>query len=975
MTTAFFRLLRNILTALVLVCSSGCIPVLTDGTESGNEVSSVRVSFDIRTEASLKSSISAEESKVHEISLYAFCDGVLASCGHFDADQCPELQLLLGHTYNVYALANSGRYDSPLAESDFRQECVRDIGNLKELEAGLPMAWKKEGLRVDSSSGRVPIYLKRLVSKVFFSVEKAALDGLRVNSVRLCQTPSAVWPFRWSEGSRAEDEDHVIFGDYASEGDLEAVNSGETIFFYAPENCQGRLLEGNEDPWAKVPENISGKERLCTYLEVDCSFEDGGFYSGEVLYRMYLGQDSVSDFNVVGNSVLNVRLYLTGGGLWEVSWRVDADVSVSDGFADGWLSKGHHAIDDLYVGERVVYSVVLEEEMMEHLDWNPAGAALVVLDQDGELCEDSCADCGELNLYESEAGVWKADVEVLCRQPGRGMFGLVDSRGNVLARLDDFLVQLPMLRVSDVSECDAGQRVPGLGGPMICPINGEAQMLQMYMVDKEGYNLNSSQAYGFELSLFDVSFDGTDMPEDVEVLFRVHAEPGTPKDDGPVALFSVESVNPGTSDDTNMNILHFMSETNLGNLLFAESNYSMCREVETQLSYLPISLVLVDNGWAGYADCQLSMKVANPSNLPIEVQCWQVNGSKNEYNAISRNSIVNKYGVEFITERYDFISGEFPSGQNPFYVSCDGFRSERNRMGDPYVEDGDWMVYPLAGLSTSCISNALLYDYLTQNSLQHHVEAVFADGSEIYDVDVADMLSDGSMTYNIIYGNDPDYGGWNDKGVWVYTAGRLLSSGSSGSEILSWMNPSSLTDMGSGQMGEVVVSFNTSTNDLQAKVSSAFLDGLLLNVSVSISASGYVQTTPNGTWGKKVDNYCTANVAKTVSQVRLSTGYVNVDGSAVKEAMNAIYAQTYYDSYNKIGSSKSYYHSAHPTSLKIALKFSTGGDYSGRGVPVSVTLPSAISFHHAQENVNYSVSTAFDCAKYRIGFVDNLLSE
>ena len=974
MTKAFFRLLRNLLTALVPVCSSGCIPVLTDGPESGNVGNPVRVSFDIRTESSLKSSISPEESAVHEISLYAFCDGVLASCGHFDADQCPELQLLLGHTYNVYALANSGRYDSPLAESDFRQECVRDIGNLKELEAGLPMAWKKEGLRVDSSSGRVPINLKRLVSKVFFSLEKAALEGLRVNSVRLCQTPSAVWPFRWTEGSRAEDEDHVIFGDYASEEDLEAVNSGETIFFYAPENCQGRLLDGNEDPWAKVPENISGKESLCTYLEVDCSFEDGGFYSGEVLYRMYLGQDSVSDFNVAGNYIMSVQLYLTDGGLLEVSWRVDADVSVNDGFADGWLSKGLHSIDDLYVGERFVYRLVLEEEIMKHLDWNPDRAALVALDDDGNT-QDCVLECSGLADFKEADGVWKTEVEVLCRQVGSGTLGLVDGYGNLLTRLDDYLVQLPELHVSDVAESDPGQKVSGLGGPLISPINDDACMLYVFLVDKEGYNLNSSQAYGFESSLFDISFSGTDMPDDVDAAFKVQKESGNSGDDGPVASFSVESVNPGTSDDTNMGILHFMSETNLGNLLFAESNYSMCREVETQLSYLPISLVLVDNGWAGYADCQLSMKVANPSNLPIEVQCWQVNGSKNEYNAISRNSIVNKYGVEFITERYDFISGEFPSGQNPFYVSCDGFRSERNRMGDPYVEDGDWMVYPLAGLSTSCISNALLYDYLTQNSLHHHVEAVFADGSEIYNVDVADMLSDGSMTYNIIYGNDPDYGGWNDKGVWVYTAGRMLSSGSSGSEILSWMNPSSLTDMGSGQMGEVVVSFNTSTNDLQAKVSSAFLDGLLLNVSVSISASGYVQTTPNGTWGKKVDNYCTANVAKTVSQVRLSTGYVNIDGSAVKEAMNAIYAQTYYDSYNKIGSSKSYYHSAHPTSLKIALKFSTGGDYSGRGVPVSVTLPSAISFHHAQENVNYSVSTAFDCAKYRIGFVDNLLSE
>ena len=82
---------------------------------------------------------------------------------------------------------------------------------------------------------------------------------------------------------------------------------------------------------------------LCTFLEVSCRFDEIGIYDGEVIYRLYLGEDNCTDFNLKGNSVLKVNLSLTVDGLkHDVTWRVEPDYVIRDGYASGWISKGRH---------------------------------------------------------------------------------------------------------------------------------------------------------------------------------------------------------------------------------------------------------------------------------------------------------------------------------------------------------------------------------------------------------------------------------------------------------------------------------------------------------------------------------------------------------------------------------------------------------------------------------------------------------
>jgi hypothetical protein len=274
----------------------------------------------------------------------------------------------------------------------------------------------------------------------------------------------------------------------------------------------------------------------------------------------------------------------------------------------------------------------------------------------------------------------------------------------------------------------------------------------------------------------------------------------------------------------------------------------------------------------------------------------------------------------------------------------------------------------LPEISTSAIYNVLQYDYFGQEALYHQIDAMFSDGTRVYKLDTENNLQDGSMEYIYVYGTE----GWNDKGIILYTGGYRLSSPTTDLDSMKGVHPLSLYRMSRNQTEQVSIVYNAGNQSFCASVNSAELIGMELNAEFKVEAEGYVQTTPNGTWGKKIDNYCSATVLKEVKNIVLGTTFTMIDGNAVKEAMDLIYAHTYADSYNKVGSSKYYDHSAHPTSLKVSLRCSLAGKYSDQMMPVTVTSSSSVTFEHVQEGVTYLVPMQTEFVVNSVGFVENL---
>lgn len=953
MSRAVFSLIL-LLTGCAYIDGPGRISEVSNEMEAAE---TVEVNFDIGKLHSLKSAVSPNEDLIVDLNLLAYADGKLIDAEYYCGEINPSLKLLFGQKYNLYAIANVGVLEPQLDEGVFRNECRYLISGVGDLHESIPMAWRVEGYEVTTFGERVCIKLERLVAKLLFSIDKSALRGLEINSVRLRQSPNIVWPFK-DEGSSAVDKEDVFDCDYASLDDLKTLNAGGQVHFYILENCQGILLQDNTDPWRKIPESISDKKEVCTYLEVGCTFKEGFFYSGNVTYRLYIGQDSVSDFNIRRNVVLNACLCLTDDALAQISWRVEADVSVNEGYADGWLSRGLHSIDDLYVGERFVYTLALADEMMTHLNGNPDNARLCVMDE--EEHDSEIIRFGELRVVDSFDGRSQFEVEALCLHSACGTLCLKDANGKLLTVLDDFVVQKPLLMATESAPTGIYMTIePDV--PLIAfQINDEYYHCDLYLVDNDWRNLNTSLGCGFDVSLFDITID-VDIIDD-EILNTLDFRTVRNDDLGKIATFYGRCVNESADRNLKTELMSKVTSGELGKLCFVEANHNISEELTFSFDYMPMTLTLVDNSWAGYADCQLSMIVDNPSGLPVAVNCWQLNRAKDTYNSIDRNVAVELYGDEYSRERYDYVCKSYSSNQLPLY--CSGAVFEAYESG----------VYPMPELSVDLISYALLYDYMNQNALMHQVDVQFADGSPVNKLQIVNKLSDGSSKYNMMYGNDPDYGGLNDRGVWLYTSKRLLSKPGVDLDDVSGVDPLSLVDLAQLDGAKIIVAYNADNQNICASVNSSLLTGLRLNTEVVVDASGYVQTTPNGTWGKKVDNYCSAKVSKQVKNIVLSSVSTSIDGNAIKEAMNAIYNQTFIDSYNKVGSSNSYGHNAHPTSLDIALRFSIGDGNSKTIVPIVVNMSASTAFYHSQEQSTYSVSMNTMKKINKIAIVSNLIN-
>lgn len=305
------------------------------------------VSVNVVTDAPSKSFVSPDEDRVDNLVLVVYGNGRLHSVSHSQNVGMNVVELYPGEVYNIYALANFSDIQAEFKESDFVESFVWHVRGPEDFQEHLPMVGCATGILVEDDMEAVEIFLERLVSKVCLSIDKTALTGLSVDAVRLRQCSSMVYPFcdMGEGGSMALAVDEVHDGDHASSDDLVNLNSGGSVFFYAPENIRGILLPENDDPWLKIPDSIDGHEGLATYVEVECSFLDSPEYEGSIICRFYLGRDNCSDFSIIRNSCLNVVLTLTEGAVRKVSWKVEPDVQSLLEFTDYIASLGEYVYE------------------------------------------------------------------------------------------------------------------------------------------------------------------------------------------------------------------------------------------------------------------------------------------------------------------------------------------------------------------------------------------------------------------------------------------------------------------------------------------------------------------------------------------------------------------------------------------------------------------------------------------------------
>ena len=908
--------------------------------------------FKISSADRTKSSISPDENTINDINIYAYRDGKLVEHIFKSNPTTVTFELIKGYTYNFYAISNMGEIEMPLNESQVGSKVNLWIATIDDLEECIPMAWKTTGVSITGSQKAVNVKMERLAARIGFTLDASLVNGIKITSVRLCQSASVVRPFE-SGGSKITSEGESLDGDYATEQDLKNLNEGKAIYFYSLENRQDNLLPQNKDPWLKIPDALGSKAELCTYIEAVGEFEEGFLYKGSVTYRFYLGKDNTSDFSVIRNTDMSVTLTLTGEGLTEISWKVEPDVEVQPGYAEGYVDESLHPADDMYIGEKFWYYIDVHPDLVTHLGGDLDKCSLKLVSIDGGSIK--------FDEYDNDSSRGVVYARGTCWSRGTGNIWLCDPSGNPVTEVSErFVIQKPKMVASFYSSVRYGDDDIACDEPPYAIINGQDEVLHMYLVDNDGYNLNNDYLSGFDLTPFTFERDPY-IESDYDILGNVTVTmtPGVSESNGPAASYRISCKNDGKDPDVNYELSRAVRATRVISIDIDELNHSIYNVHTVNLEIQPITLTVVDNGWAKYHSTQASLKVNNPSNMPLIIQAWQVNTSNTDWNAISRNEWLDDVNNNITINRVSYITSSYYGSSLPLYGYGTTIYSERNGDGDIYVSDGDQMVYALYGLETNDCLKVQMIDKSGQESL-HHLFDVRLPSGRLYsgEVKIVDNLEDGSMKYSIIYGDDPENPGWNNKGIWLYSNGNLISKPNTSLDSFPNITAHNLTNMtsrfNSGPYN-LVLTYDSSAGQLYASCTSGNKYNIKLDVSITGTVNGYVETFPNGTWFGGKDNNCSATISKTLTGITVGTSKTSIDGGAIKAGMDAIYAQTFFDSHNSIGSANSYQHAAHPTSLSVTIKIKVNSASTADLYPITLTWSAtSLSYYHSQDGKTYS---------------------
>ena len=276
-----------------------------------------------------RSSFSWDEDLIRDIQVVVTSeDGTVHDILYSDTASDLQFTGTSGSLYRLWAAANLGGKVEVGCLEDFTQG-IRSVSRAGIAASGIPMY--SDGcceIRVGEGENLAVIPLRRMMARIDFSIDKRLLDypgSFRVNSVRICSPVSSFTPFTEAIGREHEGQPGYDF-DSASEDDISRLNSGGTVRLYAFENMQGTLLPGNTDPWKKVPSSIDGAGPYCTYIEVVCDYGTDTETGSGITYRMYLGEDATTNFDVRRNTVYRLTLEPTEEEIHgdRGSWKVEA---------------------------------------------------------------------------------------------------------------------------------------------------------------------------------------------------------------------------------------------------------------------------------------------------------------------------------------------------------------------------------------------------------------------------------------------------------------------------------------------------------------------------------------------------------------------------------------------------------------------------------------------------------------------------
>lgn len=251
-----------------------------------------------------------DDTRIDDINLYLFPVNDGQARHVYIAPVRPVVLELPKGDYTLYAIANLG-HDAGERTQDFVRSLRVEREPAALADAPFPMS-AQQAVTV-SGDTQIAVSLIRAVAKVNFSYTVAAdfAKSFHVKSVQLRSIPCSATFFG---SSRAENSETVA--------DMPPVETSATAYAatcYLLENRQGEVAgigSQQQKDQTRAPEHAS-------YIAI-AGEADGT----QVVYRIYLGENNTTDFNVGRNRVYNIDARILG--LNTVDWRVStAELTVT----------------------------------------------------------------------------------------------------------------------------------------------------------------------------------------------------------------------------------------------------------------------------------------------------------------------------------------------------------------------------------------------------------------------------------------------------------------------------------------------------------------------------------------------------------------------------------------------------------------------------------------------------------------------
>ncbi len=998
-----WRCIRAALPALASgLCA--CTLVVLDGeeerTESGKEVE-VNVHFRCADAGGTKSAMFCGNDSIQDINLYVWQNGdcvfhEFVGAGPFDIT----LSLLRGSRCSFYAIANCGGRLEPSRE-DWRS----DEHSMASLVVGLqdtsekrplPMSGCVSGVVLSRSDTELVLVLERLVSRIAISfTPDVALSGsgIKITGIRLCDAAQTVKPF--TDGCRADGES-VADGDSGSAEDLEKVNSGKEIEFYAFENCWGDLLPDNSDQKKKIPSEF-GELKGPTYIELSCEFADNVLLSGGLTYRIYLGSDATSNFDIVRNSSYRILLNGSKGGLDELSWRIDKDFTYNDYLASFELVKSRHDCEHLYLGEMFTAKIT---------DIDPSVTAFF-----GGTAEEMCANCilRCLSAGGDELGVdddpitfvitgvssdGSLEVEGLCCEAlSSGSLWLCRTDGRPVTRVGDgFSVSIPQIVFSSASYARSPASVSSAPEAVI---NGTAGSVFVYLCDSEGVNLLSDdgKGCGFSSDVFSLqaTLDSSDWTYASSAncfksrLSDIYDEYYDSPEGQPFCSLILEAVNSGANYAVNTDLWNAIASAGGLSAGLKDLRHGFTCGTAFRLGYLPFEVTFYDTAYGGKniaseygftaADEPLFMMVKNPSRLSFKFRHLTL-AERGQLSSVTASAGQDGASLCFYncpdslslpTAMYlNYAEADVYATGNSTSVSC-----KVTAIDGGTVRIGLKRSFPnlinAVGTTETVLSKNLYGYYDSSDSKKFRTGGAICTKSDFatgidgrLDCSFSEELEDGGAECSYVYSND-----YGSVYALFYSAdnyvGKTVSSSCPYSAYPD-IKPRKLSQL-LGNVRKITIAMdNSDTTDPSFTIMG---DKKIRYVYAlpTLTCAGFCRTHARGTKRDPVDYTTSASDDPSAYFFNYaSAGYSeSLTGSSIAGLFETIFNTTYTDSYNWYGSKNNWQHHAHPTSLTLDASFIEYGGIRyvynfARYVPVNLTY--ANSGYVSEDASPYTVPTS-----------------